>query len=419
MSQFFSYAGTAGNPLKITANYIRLKVEPNRGVFVYDLKFDPPVDSKSFRIKILNMHMPQLGKIKMFDGGTQLYLPIRLPDAITQFTCKHPQTEEDVTMTVTYIKQKKLGDCLQLYNILFKRVMHAILYSRIGRNYFSPSHAAIIPQHKLEILPGYVIAADEYEGGIMLCLDVQHRVLRTQSVLELFREYHSTYKQRFKEVAQANIIGSSVLTRYNNKNYTIDDIVWDASPKDTFKTYDDREISYIEYYKKQHNIEIHDLNQPLLLNKQTIRQVGTLEKVDRFICLIPEICYMTGLTDEMRSDFKVMKDVAQYTRVTPNQRMNSLRKYLENVANSADAQKILKDWGLELDSATIDLQARVLDCETILFGQGIIYKCNSNADWNTAVMKNKLLGPIDLLSWIIVYTERDSRYVCCFDILFG
>ena len=25
------------------------------------------------------------------------------------------------------------------------------------------------------------------------------------------------------------------------------------------------------------------------------------------ICLIPELCYITGLTDVMRSDFKVMK----------------------------------------------------------------------------------------------------------------
>ena len=36
--------------------------------------------------------------------------------------------------------------------------------------------------------------------------------------------------------------------------------------------------------------------------------------------LIPELCNMTGLTDQMKADFRVMKDVAQFTRVTPNQR---------------------------------------------------------------------------------------------------
>lgn len=275
------------------------------GVFAYDVKFDPPVDSKIFRRKLLNSNLSKMGNIRMFDEGAQLYLPIKLPDHVTSFSCKHPQTEEQVTMTVTFIKQKRLGDCLVLYNVLFKRVMHALLYSRIGRNYFSPEHSDKIPQHKLEILPGYVVAVDEFEGGVMLCLDVQHRVLRMQNVLDLLREYRITFKQNFKEMAFNNIIGACVLTRYNNKNYTIDEIMWDCSPKDTFKTHDGSEISYIEYYKKQYNIDIRDTNQPLLLNKQSVRQVGTLEKVDRFICLVPELCFMTGLTDEMRSDFKV------------------------------------------------------------------------------------------------------------------
>ena len=38
------------------------------------------------------------------------------------------------------------------------------------------------------------------------------------------------------------------------------------------------------------------------------------------IYLIPELCRLTGLTDQMKADFKVMKDVAQFTRVTPTQR---------------------------------------------------------------------------------------------------
>ena len=38
------------------------------------------------------------------------------------------------------------------------------------------------------------------------------------------------------------------------------------------------------------------------------------------IALVPELCNMTGLTDQMKADFKVMKDVAQFTRVTPTQR---------------------------------------------------------------------------------------------------
>ena len=42
--------------------------------------------------------------------------------------------------------------------------------------------------------------------------------------------------------------------------------------------------------------------------------------MSKTIALVPELCNLTGLTDQMKADFKVMKDVAQFTRVTPNQR---------------------------------------------------------------------------------------------------
>lgn len=51
----------------------------------------------------------------------------------------------------------------------------------------------------------------------------------------------------------------------------------------------------------------------------------------KLVCLIPELCYMTGLTDEMRNDFHVMKDIAQHTRVTPTVRLASLRTFIKNV----------------------------------------------------------------------------------------
>ena len=37
---------------------------------------------------------------------------------------------------------------------------------------------------RLEVWPGYITAAAEYEGGMMLMADVSHRVMRTQTVHE-------------------------------------------------------------------------------------------------------------------------------------------------------------------------------------------------------------------------------------------
>jgi hypothetical protein len=56
-----------------------------------------------------------------------------------------------------------------------------------------------------------------------------------------------------------------------------------------------------------------------------------LQEVERIVCLVPELCYLTGLTDEMRSDFHVMRDISMYTRITPNQRQAAIKKFVRNV----------------------------------------------------------------------------------------
>lgn len=40
---------------------------------------------------------------------------------------------------------------------------------------------------------------------------------------------------------------------------------------------------------------------------------------------------MTGLTDDMRSDFGVMKDLSRVMIVTPNQRQYALKQFLQNI----------------------------------------------------------------------------------------
>ena len=55
----------------------------------------------------------------------------------------------------------------------------------MNKNFYQPANGHMVPQHKLEIWPGYVTAVQEYEGGIMLNLDVSHKVLRKQTAYQL------------------------------------------------------------------------------------------------------------------------------------------------------------------------------------------------------------------------------------------
>jgi hypothetical protein len=48
---------------------------------------------------------------------------------------------------------------------------------------------------------------------------------------------------RYKEAVQKCLIGVIVLTRYNNNTYRVDDIDWDQTPKSTFPSHRDGDVS--------------------------------------------------------------------------------------------------------------------------------------------------------------------------------
>lgn len=278
----------------------------------------------------------------------------------------------------------------------------------MGRNYFDPKGSMPVPQHKLEVWPGYVTAVQEYEGGIMLNCDASFRVLRTVTAREVMMEVSRQGRDAKESVSKA-LIGTVVLTRYNNKTYRVDDIAWEMNAASTFTAHNGTVISFIDYYKKSYDLQVHDVTQPLLISKPKKKAVGEAStQDDKLICLIPEFCFMTGLTDEMRNDFKVMKDIAVHTRVTPERRQFALQKFIENVNTTPEAHKCFTDWNLELDQNPMALEGRLLNRETLHFGGNASIQVGPEADWGRQATSNKVLVSVDFDKWVIVYSKRDS-----------
>lgn len=90
-----------------------------------------------------------------------------------------------VTLTIIYKKKQSMSENIQFFNILFNRIMRALSLVRIGRQNFNPKCAHVLHQHRLEVWPGYVTAVNEYEGGLKLCVDAKHRVMRTETIRDL------------------------------------------------------------------------------------------------------------------------------------------------------------------------------------------------------------------------------------------
>lgn len=246
----------------------------------------------------------------------------------------------------------------------------------------------------------------EFEGGVHLCCDIAHRVLRTETPLDVLTEMARYDRNNYKDAATKALLGQCVLTRYNNNLYRIDDIDWEKSPLSTFTLSNGEKMSFVDYYKKQYDLRINDHHQPLLVNKAKKHKK---DENPNMICLIPELCYLTGLTDKMRSDFKVMKDIATYTRVTPAQRNLGFKKFLKNLKENEHAVQMLKEWGLTLPDDPITLDARTLPPENIIFGRNQRVQGQKSADWMKYARSSYAIRSVDIKNWILIYYYKDNR----------
>lgn len=241
----------------------------------------------------------------------------------------------------------------------------------------------------------------------MLCLDVSHRLLCTETVLDILRHAYVSDKNSFQQKALEALLGAVVLTRYNNRTYRIDEILFDQSPKSTFQM-NGKDVSYLEYYKSHYNIDLFDKDQPLLLSREERRVSGKAEKETIAFCLMPEICFLTGITDTIRSDQKVMRDIATITRVTPNQRVDAMKTFCANLNKCKEAKDVLSNWGLSLEANPLKVTGRHLEDEKIIFGSGKTITAEKG-DFNKYCCNNQLFKVIDLNNWLVIYTKRDTK----------
>ena len=60
----------------------------------------------------------------------------------------NPRTDEPVTVKIDLKYRMELSQCLQLYNVLFLRVMKELKMTLVGRSYYLPGEKFLVPQYK-------------------------------------------------------------------------------------------------------------------------------------------------------------------------------------------------------------------------------------------------------------------------------
>jgi aubergine-like protein len=103
-----------------------------------------------------------------------------------------------------------------------------------------------------------------------------------------------------------------------------------------------------------------------------------------------------------------MKDVGDQTRMAPERRMDSLRKWIHRVKDTPEAYEQFTKWGLELSDDVLDLNGRLLNQEMILWGSGNPVSAGYEASWNRSFGRELLCNPVDIPDdlWMIVFSRN-------------
>lgn len=77
-----------------------------------------------------------------------------------------------------------------------------------------------------------------------------------------------------------------------------------------------------------------------------------------------------GLSDEIRSNFSIMKDLAQHTRISPAGRAQELESFMNDLQTNAEAQKEMSQWNLNFDRKLLKMTGRAYPPESKSFVVG-------------------------------------------------
>eukprot|EP01133_Synstelium_polycarpum_P006537 gene6537-7571_t len=345
--QDIDVSGLAGKKLikttypqsQLIVNQFPLKFKTQK-LFQYAVEFAPAIENRGTMHDILSGLTEHIG-LYQYDGFGVLY-STKKNATITYKAKSH-------SVTVQYVKEITHEDpaAVHFYNILFKRFMREMGLTMIGRQYFKSTNVFKIEKHQLEVWPGFFTSVSHIEAGTSLLCDVAHKIVRTQSILSYIKECRASLPPPAKgprksdtEILNA-IQGSIVIT----KTYRVSDIDWKMTPMSTFDTPKGK-VSFASYYSTHYpKSPITDMNQPMI--RSEVKRKGVIET----LYLVPELCFLTGMSEEITQNRNIMMDLANHTNVHPSERLKTLSTLINDLRTHEKVTKTTKDWGFQVEDA--------------------------------------------------------------------
>jgi len=408
--------------LDLISNNFRFTLSPESTVYIYSISVKPRIenlDRTILRGLIASLRPSLLQSLGEFiNCGTVLfaqrdielladchYTP-SLDETAQGRKRKGPRLKFTCTFQATVYKTvvKKVGllcpdqpesglgnQSMLFLNVLVRSMLKELGFIQLGsfRNHYNEDMQKSMDRQRLLVLPGYFTSVNYYRDGLQLRVDLVHKVIRQDTVLEYMEEMLKLQDGRSR--LEADLRDCVVMTVYGNRNlHRVKSVLFDESPQSTFEK-GTKTMTFYDYFQERYQITIADKRQPLL-------EVGRYNKES--IRLIPELCRMTGLSDSMTVNRELMTELSTITKKAPEERFREIL----NLAQQLNALQTNEKWKIAINPNPINIQGVQLQTASIQVRGGTI-PVSPNAKF---VLQNQdILSSIRIDSWMVFYSQRD------------
>ena len=246
--------------------------------------------------------------------------------------------------------------------------------------------------------PGFTTRFIETESGNYINISLKNKIESSQNILEFLKARHY-YNKNNQEKLKEELVGR--MFYYGKKKYKIDDILFDRTPKNQTITISRKAMTIFELYKSSYNIEIKELNQPLIL---TYKKGPQESKINTYY--VPELCTFSGLDENQQQDSFFMKELSKITKISPETRIYQTNKILDLLVdpekkdpNELSAKEKSELYGIEVREPKQSFYGYYMK-ETELIG-------GRNKRVKTRDRTFPVLSKKDMTKWICFYEESN------------
>lgn len=366
--------GTKGRQVKGVVNMFPVQWKAAK-VYQYLVKFPEDLATNDLvaRRKYFYQFRDQIGSMFPFYSfdNTNTLISTEQRDART-LTASNGSVLSISLIKSTDTKDARSQEMMAVVNKVFKGFVRAMKLINFGRSYYIGDPRPL--EGQISVFAGFGASVLPLTSGFELNVELAHRVVHQLTVREQMLDISRTTKARApaggaevsKMVIQnirSELQGCVIVTKHNKAIYRIDDIDFTKNYDSKFDT-KEGQVSFRQYYMNRYGIKLEGDGKGLITY---FPRRG--ENMDP-IYLIPELCWITGVNEKMKSSARLMKSLAQLTRIPASERINKITGVIRQLLTSPAVQAEMKNTPLTFSPVPLEVNSRILGPFTINSARG-------------------------------------------------